>query len=232
MACERYREALTGLAAGGLASDGLEAHLAGCEDCRLELAALRRALDAVDADLRELVATEPSPALAVHIRQAAAEVGAGWRPAFTLQALAAAAVLAALTFVLLRGHETGPSPVAALTPPSPAASGTPLPAAVALPAATARPAASPRPREQRVPSTASTRRAAAHEPEVLVPPGEGEALLRLVALVNRQRVAPPGLRAAGQASPDLAEPPAIDVRSVDIKPLEIVPLDAAETPGT
>jgi hypothetical protein len=67
----------------------------------------------------------------------------------------------------------------------------------------------------------------APEPEVLVPPGETEALLRFVALVHRQRLAPTSLAATGQPSADLAE-----LALIDIKPLEIVPLDPAETSGT
>ena len=65
------------------------------------------------------------------------------------------------------------------------------------------------------------------EPEVLVPPGEAEALLRFAALVHRDRQAPTSLAAAGQPSADLAEP-----APIDIQPLEIVPLDPAETSGT
>ena len=67
----------------------------------------------------------------------------------------------------------------------------------------------------------------APEPEVLVPPGETEALLRFVALVHRDRLAPTSFAAAGQPSADLAE-----LALIDIKPLEIVPLDPAETSGT
>jgi hypothetical protein len=238
MACERYLEAVTELAAGGPAVAGLKAHLAECADCREELAALRRVLEAVDAELRPFASSEPSPALAARIRQAASEPEArsGSRPAFALQALAAAAVLAAVAFVLLLGRAPTPTSVAALTP-RPETSGTPLPASVALPAATARPAASPRPREERVPATAAARRAASPEPEVVVPPGQMEALVRFAALVNRVRVAPPMLGATGQPSPELAELRLIDigpisVGSIDIQPLEIVPLDPAETSGT
>jgi hypothetical protein len=62
---------------------------------------------------------------------------------------------------------------------------------------------------------------------VLVPAGEAEALLRLVALVHRERHTPISLGAVGQPSPELAE-----LRAIDIPPLEIVPLDPAETSGT
>jgi len=240
MACERYREALSERAAGALAPAELESHLAGCEDCRQELAKLRRALALVDGELRGLLATEPSPDLAARIRQAAAEPEAGFRfrPAFVFQTLAAAAVLAAAVFVLLRGHETAPTPVAALAahPPLASAAPPPAPGAPFGPTAPRAPTVPPGvpglPVETSGHSRATVRRAAPPAPEVLVPPGQVETLLRLTALVNRQRLAPPGLGAAGQASPDLAEPRPIAVGSIDITPLEIVPLDPAEDSGT
>jgi hypothetical protein len=232
MACERYRKALSELAAGAPAPGELDAHLAGCAGCRAELAALRRALEAVDADLGEIGGAEPSPELAARIRQAAAEaeVGSAWRPAFLLPSLAAA-VLAAVTLVLFRGHESPPTAVARLTPRAPLASEAPPPAVPPTPSLPA--GASPAsPVEARVPTPPSAPRTAPPEAEVLVPPGEVEALQRLAALVSRQRAAPLLMGRAGQASPELAEPRPIDVRSVDIEPLEIVPLEAAEDTGT
>jgi hypothetical protein len=76
-------------------------------------------------------------------------------------------------------------------------------------------------------SPAAVRRRIPAEPEVLVPPGETEALLRFVALVHREHLRPTSLAAAGQPSADLAE-----LALIDIKPLEIVPLDPAELTGT
>jgi hypothetical protein len=72
-----------------------------------------------------------------------------------------------------------------------------------------------------------SRRPARAAPEVLVPRGEAEALVRFAALVHRDRHTPVAFLAAGRPSPDLAEPTVLD-----ITPLEIVPLDPAETPGT
>lgn len=51
--------------------------------------------------------------------------------------------------------------------------------------------------------------------------------MRFVALVHSERLSPVALAAAGQPSPDLAEPVPLE-----IKPIEIVPLDPAETSGT
>jgi hypothetical protein len=62
---------------------------------------------------------------------------------------------------------------------------------------------------------------------VLVPPGGQEALVRFVALIHRERLAPAAFSSAGEPSEDLPEP-----APVDIQPLEIVPLDPAESTGT
>ena len=64
-------------------------------------------------------------------------------------------------------------------------------------------------------------------PEVLVPPGEAEALVRFANLVHRDRHAPAAFLAVGEPSGDLPEPAALV-----IKPIEIVPLDPAEASGT
>jgi hypothetical protein len=63
-------------------------------------------------------------------------------------------------------------------------------------------------------------------PEVLVPPGGQEALVGLVAIVHRERLAPASFASAGQWSEDLPGP-----APVVIPPLEIVPLDPAEGSG-
>ena len=77
-------------------------------------------------------------------------------------------------------------------------------------------------------TTSVVRRAQpARDPEVLVPPGQEEALLRFVAFVHRERVSPAALLAAGQPSADLRQ-----TTDIEIKPLEIVPLDPAESSGT
>ena len=231
MACERYREALTDLAAGGLAVPELEAHLETCVGCREELDGLRRALDAVDAELGVLASVEPSPALAARIRQASTELDAGvaWRPSFVFGALAAL-LIGAVTLVLLRGREPAPASVASASPRPPQREATPTPARPAPEMAAGPQAAlSARPIEV-LPRNAAAR--SAPEPEVLVPPGGAEALVRLVARLQRENLAPPVMGVAGEPSPDLSVPDSIEVASVDIQPLEIVPLDPAESSGT
>jgi hypothetical protein len=239
MACERYEDALKQLAAGAAPTvepprlgaprvePELESHLAGCARCREELDTLRRTLALVDSELRQLVAADPSPELAVRIRRAAAQAPVGRRPAWLWPALAAAAVLL-LAFVLLTPRETPPSAVATIESRVPAIPTTPEPPR-GIPFAPEGPrvgAARPVPRDH-ARAAESRRPVAPSEPEIIVPRGEAEALLRLVARLDRDKLAPPVLASVDRPSPELAE-----LRSIDITPLEIVPLDPAESSGT
>lgn len=239
MACERFRDALTDVAAGAPASAGVEAHLASCEACRAELDALRQALAVADGQMAGLVAAEPSPELLARIRQAVAEPdpSPAWRLGWLWPATAAAATLLVALAVWVG---RGPSPViprdARLPGPEGSAipAGGPARAAVGVegdePLAPSRAApAAPR-GVRRAGGSLGTRRVGVprdDRPEVLVPPGGAEALVRFVALVHSERLSPVALAAAGQPSPDLAEPVPLE-----IKPIEIVPLDPAETSGT
>jgi hypothetical protein len=263
MACERYREALADVATGAPSPAGLEVHLAACEACRAELAGLRRALAVADAEMADLLAAEPTPELAVRIRQAVAETESrgsalqheppsAFRFGWLWPAMATAAtLLVALAVVASRGTSPTPGPRVAVDARSPqpagGTSGAEPAGEAVIPGVDRQPVG--RPEEGPVTPRSSirvgrrgvrspggslgTRRVgaprddSAPEPEVLVPPGEADALLRFVALVHRERLTPSVLGAAGQPSADLAE-----LALIDIKPLEIVPLDPAESSGT
>ena len=256
MACERYREALADVAAGAPAPAGVESHLAACEACREELAGLRRALALADAELTGMLSAEPSPELAARIRQAVAEPAPspGWRFGWLWPATAAAAtLLVALAVWQARGpsplprvalapglSHPAPSPVIPRDSVSPGPEGSaesvvprvasrPAPEGSTGPAGPSRVDVAARARGDGAPdrSRSAGRRTIAPEPKAFVPSGEGEALLRLVALVHRERLSPAGLAAVGPPSADLPEPVALE-----INPLEIVPLDPAETSGT
>jgi hypothetical protein len=225
MACERYRDALSGVAAGAAAPAGVEAHLASCAACRAELAALRQALAVADAELGRLSLAEPSPELGARIRATVAESAQterGWRLGWGVPlTAAAAAVLMAGVFVTQRGPR--PEPAQAVTDRQPAREmprATPVPESVAptiahrsQPVASERRASSP-PRPER-----------AREPEVLVPAGGAEALVRLAANLRRRSVTPDSLLVADLSAP-LAEP-----KLGEIRPLEIVPLSPEEDSG-
>jgi hypothetical protein len=237
MSCKRYRDALTDVAAGGPAPAGLEAHLASCEGCREELATLRRALTIADSEMARLAADEPSPALAARIRQSVGEPDAprAWHLRWMWPAVAASVTLVvALAAWMIRAparvavdsrppaaaHEGRPAEQGGRTSDAPGRN-TPSPGARAfVPAREGSATAGARHRRQPA-------RAVPAPPEVLVPPGEAEALVRFAAVANRDRHAPAAFLAAGRPSPELEEPAALV-----IEPLEIVPLDPAETPGT
>jgi hypothetical protein len=213
------------VAAGAPFPAGLETHLGACDACRDELASLRQALALADAEMAVLLSAEPSPGLAARILRAVAEASPsparrfGWLwPAMA----AAATLLVALALWQVRGpviprDSVSPGPEGSAGPVIPRDSVSPGPEGSAG-------AVIPK-RSPRVRSEPHAVRVVA--PEVLVPPGEGEALLRLVALVHRERLSPAGLAAAGQPSPELAGP-----LLLAIEPLEIRPLDPAETTGT
>jgi hypothetical protein len=233
MACGRYRDALTDVAAGEPATAAVEAHLAACEACRAELHALRRTLAVADAEMAGLASAEPSPGLAARIRRAAAQPSPEWRFGWLWPAVAAAAtLLAALAVVLARG--TGPTPeprvavdlvrprpietpaaVRPREPVIPRGSGLASPEGSAGTADPSSPGKDVAPRDDRAP-----------EPEVLVPPGEGEALLRFAADVRPRVVSSDSLLVADMSGP-LTEP-----KGVEIQPLVIVPLDPTEPSGT
>jgi hypothetical protein len=246
MPCERYGNALTDAAAGGPLPAALEAHLAACEACRAELLALRRALAVVDAEMAELASAEPSPGLAARIRQAvdASETGGSARREGSWLALrfgwlwpamagAAATLLVALAIVL--GRSTGPTPgsrvAADVAQPQPTdrapvaePTGEPVIPRDAVPAG---PEGSAEAADPSSPGRAvAPRDDEPSEPEVLVPPGETEVLLRFAALVRPRVVSSDSLLVADMSGP-LAEP-----KGVEIQPLVIAPLDPAEPSGT
>ena len=251
MSCERYESTLADAAAGGVVTAEVEAHLVSCASCQAELATLREALGLADAELQAIASTEPSPALRVRIRRAVADDEAvapvAWRwlwPA-TAAALLLLAVAAGLWHV---GTTTPPDRIAAATPAPMSTAATSRgiegnaqtahseslagQSSRGAPSAlgdegSAGAAASSRPVSAASLRTTRQRRRLPAEPEVLVPPGQEEALLRFVAFMQRERVVPRALLTAGEPPSDLPEP-----APIEIKPLEIVPLDPAETSGT
>jgi hypothetical protein len=232
MSCERYGGALTDVAAGGPVPAEVEAHLDSCERCREELAGLRRVLAIAEAEMGHLVAAEPSPGLAARIRQSVAtsDSSRAWRVGWLWPATAAsAALLVAVAIWMVRA--TSPAGVAvdgrpAVTPRAsrPAEEGSRT-SEVPEPTAT-----SPRARALVPPregSEAATLRhphragrAVAAAPEVLVPPGEAEALVRFAAEVQRHAVTLNSILLADLSAP-LTEPKAIEIAPLEIEPLSL-----------
>ena len=196
--------------------------------------------------MARLLSAEPTPELAARIRQAVAESDPSpdWRFGWLWPAVATAAtLLVALAVVLGRGTPSAPSPAWPLTraghnrlaasgrwkPCSVRGATAPADGSLVTPRSSGQagrrgvrsPGGSLGTRQARVP-----RDDRAPEPEVLVPPGETEALLRFVAQLQRRAVAPDSLLVADLSAP-LTEP-----RAVEIAPLEIIPLDPDETSGS
>jgi hypothetical protein len=237
MACDAYREELADVAAGAPAAVFLEAHLAACAACRDELDVLCRALGLADAALAELRSAEPSPALRVRIRQAVSE-DRGADPAVRSRLVGgalAASVLAATALLVLGRGSTGvregrreaASERATLATP-PVDTERSADRTVGRPRAGLAEEASPATVARTRPPVGPGRMLPRpREPEVLVPAGQLQALVRFVRLVHRERLAPDSFVAAGQDSADLRGP-----QPIDIGPVEIVPLDPAEAKGT
>jgi hypothetical protein len=241
MPCERYRGALADRAAGGPAPPDVEGHLAACGECRAELETLRRALGLADATLNALLADEPGPGLRDRIRRAVAEGDdrshgrlTGWRLAWTAAlggAVVVAAVLLAAWHSGARGPREGAVPTAekrvppTVPAPRPSAEATRLAddtAGTAVP-----PDHSPSAQASRaIDSPATTMRRARpseqprEEPEVLVPAGEAEGLLRFAAELQDRPVAPGSLLLSAPSDP------LVESRAIDLVPLELVTLDS------
>jgi hypothetical protein len=249
MACEQFRDALTDVAAGGPAPAGALAHLAVCEACRMELDTLRRALATADAELAERLSAEPSPGLAARIRRAVAEAEdpAARRFGWLWPAVAVTATLL-VALVVVAGRSTPPTSGSRLAadaaraeakgsaPVAPPSGGPVIsrdldgrgPEGSAGPAEASHGEAAAQARADRAPERARLvgRRAKPAEPEVLVPPGEAEAVLLFASHLQGRPVEPGSLLVADLSAP-LPEPNALE-----ITPIEFVPLDPAETSGT
>jgi len=170
-----------------------------------------RLRDAEDA-LREALRVEPSPALLARVRADAAGArpsrGAAW-----LGAAAAALVIGvAAAFVVRTPGAPAPTPASPAPPRIEQAFENEAPAPV-VPSASARPLTSraPKPPPPVAPSSA----------EVIVVPGQAQALARLVELVWSGEVPPP--RALLEPDDALASLPLPE--PVRIEPLTIAPLD-------
>jgi len=243
MACERYRGALTDVGAGAPAPAELETHLAACQACRAELQAVQRALALADASLRDLLAAEAGPAFRARIRKAVGEEAErvrGRRHFFWTWGAVPAIGTALMVLAALVAWRQARSP----NPPAGSAvvesQGQPTEASLSRPSEAKPP--SPAPQASASSSAATARgplqvagldaragarqrtaiiHTAATEPEVLVPPGEADALLRFAVELRHRQVTPDSLLVTDLGAP-LQEP-----KAIEIAPLEIVPLDSS-----
>lgn len=223
MACKQYN-ALSEMAAGGPAPQGLDTHVRDCARCGARLAELRQVLAVADQQMRELGTVEPSAAFLLQVRSAILEDAASptGRMRWMWPSFAAAAVAGLAVVAVIANHSThrdADTFQAQLPKPSVTAKAS-EPATDPVLAE-----AAPAPRElqprHRKPG------AAAAKPQVLIPEEDSAAFVALIALVSRDGAIPTGVKTAGEPLDRLTTLPAID-----IGPIEIVPLDTASTPGT
>jgi Putative zinc-finger len=239
--CKKYVDWMTDAALGELAPErerDLMAHIAGCEGCRKAYEQARQFAVMVDRAVQSLVAGEPSPQFAARLRSEIADerraprfAWFAWKPAAA--ALAVAAVIA-LFFVFRapeyrnparRTTKSGRDMASVGTAASPANPVTNLPAGSpanlrAHRSLSARvPTGGGGPGEVSVARLVPRRHAARRanspaEPEVIVPPGQLEAIMKLVAEIRSGRLDGKQLIAAQK---ELSKPLQID--SIQIPPL-------------
>jgi hypothetical protein len=236
MACERHHEALIELALGAhklrLESE-LSEHLESCAACRRDLDAQRRLAAAINLGVAASVAAEPSPEFAARIRQRIASEpapvpawGQGIRVAWVpLTAGALAVVL--LAFWLARRQPVSPlHPTPDIVRVQPPSTSDPVPPQSGGNGATLPPkhlnsnlvAANPGPLGRRTVQIARTT-----EPEVIVFPGERDAVLQFYAAMRSGRT---------DVSSLLAAPPLeIKIKDLEVPPLEVPAIAPSDTTG-
>lgn len=229
MSCHRYAEAIADHACGGDLPPDAAAHLRTCAMCAALLDEQRATIGALDREIEEALAVEPSPyfvdRVQAHVRESAP--AAPW----LRWALAAAAVIVLAVIAGIAGtvalRESTP-PTVARTQPPPAAAPTPTPATAIpfLPAVEKREtsaaplkhgAAPPLAQKREAPVTSPVR-----QPEVIVPPDQARALGRYLALVRTGQVDTSTLTPPAEVGVDLVVAP------LAVDPLAVIPLE----PGT
>ena len=226
MSCERYAEAIADHACGGDLAPDAAAHLHTCAVCAALLDEQRATIGALDREIEEALAIEPSPyfvdRVQAHVRESASAA-----PRLRWALAAAAAIVIAVIASSIALRDSTPPTVAQTQPPPGAA---PMPApATATPssssvekretsAAPVKDAAARPPAQQRAaPVTRSVR-----QPEVIVPPDQARALGRYLALVRTGKVDTSTLTPPTEVGLDLVVAP------LAVDPLAVIPLE----PGT
>lgn len=222
MRCERYEQDLTVGAAGGTITPGLETHLEGCAACRDQLAEKRALLGHIDQVLTSHLGVEPSPALRRRVMARVVQARAErrrWAPWAAAAALAAGLGMALVAGGLTRrSPDTSSEPVAATGPNVPAGGTTKPESPVPVPSVPTGVAVTPHVVRRGPPPVA--RSAAAPEPEVLVPPGQGEALRRFAESLREDAgTARPLLGATATVEGPVAPPPLIHIPVLASEPL-------------
>ncbi|HEV2290056.1 MAG TPA: hypothetical protein VGR81_14020 [Candidatus Acidoferrales bacterium] len=231
--CEKYRAVMIEAATDGMAArqrTDFEMHVQKCPTCSEELRRAKMLLGEIDKGVASEVAGEPSADLLRVVWQRIAEEGtakSAMAPRWLAIAACAAMVLAAVTWAMRRQERTFPAAgervrVAAKNEPARWPS---VPAAIQSSETSKIPGA----RTEAV--IAGGRRIAVRrtqngkrEPEVLVPLGEMQLVMKLAAMLKSAQGANGATIVAGLKRTQSDQP-------LEIKPLEIAPLDATKEGG-
>jgi len=228
MSCERYRDWMTNAAAGELPENRrseLENHARECATCRQEFQRVRTLMEAIDLGVTAQAAAEPSPRFLEQVRQRIRDEAsvASWWNARWVPALACAAVLIVAASLWTLWPRTGTRH--GLT----ASSAAPSPVQPVRPAAvrtTAKPKITPERRGSMVALAHPARKldarrierqsAAPEIPEVIVQPGQMEAVMQFAQALDSGQIDGAKLLA--------------DLKAAD-QPLKIKPLETPELAG-
>lgn len=219
--CVQAREAITSAASGALSSGAwadFQAHLLHCAACRDEFRRVQMLFRAIDAGVSASVAPGPSPRLVANVRQAIAEHPVrewGWRPRSRwLSAAGVCAVLAICLFAVrtLRNSHGPRNTRNAVNAPSPA--GDAVTRTPVAPIELVRSAPARKPGLAALHGSVRTPRDHVAAPEVIIEPGQMQAILRLASAARRGEI-------------EGADPLASEKKATDpfqIEPLTIAPL--------
>jgi hypothetical protein len=225
MACKKYESSVADVALGQLFRPSrrsqLAAHLGICESCRKAHERAEAARLLTDQVVNALVRGEPSSQFAARLRARIANESvptpSPWaaRVPVVLSALIFAAIVGiTATNWIERDAARGPLPVVASIPPAPVTD---------APAATRSAVAEQRTASRRVP-----RRQAARErtPDVLVAPGQMQALLRLAEVTRHGRV---GYAIEVGRHDQVGQP--LEVTPIEIQPLDVSKIEDFDSSG-
>jgi anti-sigma factor RsiW len=232
MNCERYRDWMTSAAADELQENRrgeLENHARECAACRQEFQRVRTLMEAIDLEIAAHSAAEPSPKLMEQVRQCIREEvsvaprrNARWVPAV---ACAAVLIVAASVWTLWPRTGARHGLTASSAPSSPVQAVRPAGVVTAKPKITpqrrgsmvalARPARKPNARR------IDLQPAAPEVPEVIVQPGQMEAIIRFEQALNAHQIDGAKLLADQKK---IAEP--LEINPLTIAPLKIAALNA------
>lgn len=232
MSCERYRGWIMDAAAGELPEGRgakFEEHVRECSPCRQEFQRVRMVLTAIDLGVAAQVAEEPSPMLVEGVRQKIRErrdIAPSWSARWVpMAACATVLILAASVWTLWPGSEarrgvaTLSTTLSANRPARPqkiAQGATLVSAPEKRKPMIASVSASVSRSGERRPRRIERQPAAPEVPEVIVPPGQMEAVMQFAEALNSRQI---------DGAKLLADLKAAD-QPLEIKPLVIAPLNA------